>query len=267
MNDYGLKIQNTKGKVYYIYFKPMCYRDWSYYINNNNKLEISNIRFICKKYITKIFTILDDGKYKEEAIDYIVLHEDEHLLLTVANKIVEKSEFDTAEYNHPLCKNYQSYFQTVHGLYDSFLYIHLNLEEYEKIINSDINTRLYYIALLERIKNINTQERINDSINYNIPLNIVDEDQRYNDWKRKTVRHTQVTNNNRAHQDAQKPQHVKTGEKIQKVDDNTYVFDPTDDLSIILENAKIALNQTLKQNNNRVFKIDFAQDEKGYENC
>ena len=142
------------------------------------------------------------------------------------------------------------------------MYIHLNLEEYEKIINSDINTRLYYIALLERIKNINIQERINDSINYDIPLNIVDEDQRYNDWKRKTVRHTQVTNNNRAHHDAQKPHHVETGEKIQKVDDNTYVFDPTDDLSIILENAKIALNQTLKQNNNRVVKIDFTQDEK-----
>ncbi len=191
MREIGVQVEipinkNSKS-IYSVYFYPLSYLDWSYYsesgIPSSGVYDPASLRYIFSKYISRASkSISDDGNISstEEvpAVSLVDLPADASV--GIVNRMFSSSIYSNPEDMSELVNRLEKSSRTLPGTYDMFILMQTgNYDLYLRALEMEESQRVQLIMALEKMSGIVVSERFNDSIELNIPIDLVNSNNKY----------------------------------------------------------------------------------------
>lgn len=184
MKEYGISITGTGGEKITVYFVPMTYMDWKSYSSFSNRYELPNVRYLIRQYVIRAYKITDSQEEVEISFKDIM-----ELPPTPINKIIDmmfdKAGFGSLDLVRKEIEEAEQQSMTLIGIYDRFILMHGGIEMYMSMLEQNVHVRANVISAMELITDVKVADRFDDSLEYEIPIDIITPKDKYDNMIRR----------------------------------------------------------------------------------
>jgi len=176
MKQHGVRIKRKKdGQEVFldVFHLSLSYMDWAIYAGSTDLFDPATVRYLLTQYVVRA---VDNGK---ELTIQELLAEDMSVIENVISNIVKKSIFQSPEEFDKLLAALESKSRTLFGCYDLFIYQHLGIDSYLRMLDVDAEARIQIVMMLEKITGINVRERFDEAVAKTIPLDLMSTPDQY----------------------------------------------------------------------------------------
>ena len=149
------------GRRYVIMFRPLTYRDWLYHLNAEALYSPAAIRYLFTTYVTEAYVETETGREQLSVETLITTLKPAHAQKIVDQFVVKSGYNDNDAFDALISESTDS-FRTHQGLYDLFLFLNTDIDDYIALLSADAQTRAHVIAGLQFKKGLTVKERVND---------------------------------------------------------------------------------------------------------
>lgn len=175
----SLTIDDRAQTELFVYFVPLTYADWVKYFDagTSDRFDPPVIRYVFGTYVTSAFYRTADGDSDVTALQLSELPPS--ITTKIISSIADKSGFTDGDAYSALIESLELKTRTLIGSYDYFLYLYLGTDGYLSALNMDALTRAQLITMVEKSTGISVSKRFKDSIELNMPLDLINQVAKY----------------------------------------------------------------------------------------
>lgn len=188
MKEFGASVSIGKDRSILVFYLPLSYSDWTKYTDTLGGVDPdpASVRYIFEKYITRAH--LTEGDTTTEITPHNIALEGPAVVEVITKAMGAKSGFGNIEQFKKTLTDLELKSRTLMGAYDYFIFVHLGMESYMQCLDMDITNRAQIIIVLEKHTGISVSSRFDDSLNYNIPLDLIEENDKYENGLRQMMK-------------------------------------------------------------------------------